>query len=78
LFRAALAEAFAREPGDESLRAAEEFVSRQRVAIAAAGDATAGGVMPLPMPENLDPARAAALVDFCHAILNTNEFVYVD
>ena len=25
-----------------------------------------------------DPARSQALFDFCHALLNTNEFVYVD
>jgi hypothetical protein len=26
--------------------------------------------------EGLDPAGAAALVDFCHALLNSNEFVF--
>ncbi|MEX0978196.1 MAG: DUF1549 and DUF1553 domain-containing protein [Pirellulales bacterium] len=78
LVRAALEEAFAREPDNASLRMAADFVSRQTAAISAAGDASAADVLPTPMPKNLDPARAAALVDFCHAILNTNEFVYVD
>jgi hypothetical protein len=36
----------------------------------------------VPLPENLpagaDPARAAALVDFCHMLLNSNEFVYLN
>ncbi len=35
-----------------------------------------------PMPENLpsgvEPARAAAMVDLCHMLLNSNEFVYVN
>jgi hypothetical protein len=27
------------------------------------------------MPEEIDPALAAALVDFCHMVLNANEFI---
>jgi hypothetical protein len=30
------------------------------------------------LPPHVDAARAAALVDFCHALLNSNEFVYVN
>jgi hypothetical protein len=30
------------------------------------------------MPDGHDPARGAALVDFCHVLLNLNEFVFVD
>ena len=29
-------------------------------------------------PAGMDPARAAALVDFCHMLLNSNEFVYLN
>ncbi len=29
------------------------------------------------IPEAADPARAAALADFCLALLNRNEFLYV-
>ena len=32
--------------------------------------------LPSEVPAGLDPARAAALVDFCHMLLNSNEFVY--
>jgi hypothetical protein len=28
-------------------------------------------------PEGVDPARAVALADFCLALLNRNEFMYV-
>ncbi|WP_435007674.1 DUF1549 and DUF1553 domain-containing protein [Tundrisphaera lichenicola] len=34
--------------------------------------------LPVPMPEGPTPAQAAAVVDFCHALLNLNEFVFVD
>ena len=34
--------------------------------------------LPDPMPEGPTPAQASALVDFCHALLNLNEFVFVD
>jgi hypothetical protein len=78
LVRAAMAEAYVGEPAEEQVRAGEEFLAGQTAAIAAAGDATASDLLPLPMPEGHDPARAAAVVDFCHAILNTNEFLYVD
>ncbi len=29
-----------------------------------------------PLPSGVDPAQAAVLVDFCHMLLNSNEFVY--
>ncbi len=32
--------------------------------------------LPAGLPENVDPAYAAAFVDFCQMILNSNEFVY--
>ena len=33
----------------------------------------------LPVPAaSIDPALAAAVVDLCHALLNLNEFLYVD
>jgi Protein of unknown function (DUF1553)/Protein of unknown function (DUF1549) len=34
--------------------------------------------LPTPLPEGVDPSRGAALVDFCHVLLNLNEFVFVD
>jgi hypothetical protein len=32
--------------------------------------------LPTVLPDGADPARMAALVDFCHTLLNSNEFVY--
>ena len=34
--------------------------------------------LPEPRPSSLAPARQAAIVDFCHALVNSNEFLYVD
>jgi hypothetical protein len=34
--------------------------------------------LPSGAPEGPDPAEGAALVDFCHALMNANEFLYVD
>lgn len=32
--------------------------------------------LPAELPAGVDSAHAAALVDFCHMLLNSNEFVY--
>ncbi len=34
--------------------------------------------LPSPLPDGYDPTQGAALVDFCHVLLNLNEFVFVD
>jgi hypothetical protein len=78
IVRAALCDALSRPASDELLRSADDFLARQTAAIADAGDATASGALPIPLPAGYDPAQAAAIVDFCHALLNSNEFLYVD
>ena len=35
-------------------------------------------ILPIPVPDGPTPAQSAALVDFCHVLLNLNEFVFVD
>jgi hypothetical protein len=70
--------AFSREPVQAERTAALEFLNRQSAILAermATDDKT-----PLPdnLPAGVEKARAAALVDFCHALLNSNEFVYVN
>ncbi|HWB09940.1 MAG TPA: DUF1553 domain-containing protein [Pirellulales bacterium] len=56
-------EAFARAAGDDEIEAATQFIHQQ---IRTSGEST---------PE---AATAAAVADFCHALLNANEFLYVD
>lgn len=57
---------------------AAQFLDRETTQIKASGRATATLAVPANLPETVDPCRAAALTDFCLALFNLNEFVYVD
>jgi uncharacterized protein DUF1553 len=74
----AYTEAFGRAPQDEEVKLAQEFVNSQTTEIAAEKIALDDTQLPSPMPPKFNRAKAAALVDFCHALLCSNEFVYVD
>jgi hypothetical protein len=63
--------AFGREPAPEELRRGLAFLDD-------AARLDGARALPEPMPAGLDRARAAALVDFAHALFNLNEFVFVD
>lgn len=68
--------AYSRSPQGAETETAFSFFKRHRAIIArrvAAGEKIA---VPASLPENVDPVDAAALVDFCHILLNSNEFVY--
>lgn len=58
--------AFARDPSEAEIRRGQEFLEQARVRHAASAAA------------NQPPAIDPALVDFCHVLLNSNEFLYVD
>ena len=64
-----------REPTDEERARAVEFLRRSPEHLSGRSEAL---LAPVPMPEGPTPAQAAALVDFCHVLLNLNEFVFVD
>ena len=68
--------AFARRPDDAERDTVRKFLDRHREIIsvrAAAGEELA---LPSELPENADKIEAASLVDFCHMLINANEFVY--
>jgi hypothetical protein len=68
--------AYSRSPDGWEKDAALTFFERHKKIIAerlAAGEQIAQPVSPL---EGMDAASGAVLVDFCHTILNSNEFVY--
>ena len=65
LVSAAWQAAFTRPPSESEIEAAKNFLQSQTATLAAK------------QPDG-PPPPAAALVDFCHAILNANEFLYVD
>lgn len=78
LVREAYLLAYAREPRPEEVAVATQFLELQAGAIAPRQQANEPLALPLPFPKFLDPAQGAALVDFCHALFNSNEFLYVD
>jgi hypothetical protein len=70
--------ALGRSPEDEELALAAAFLVRQADDLRAADEDPASLALPIPLPSECDPFEAAALVDYCLAVFNTNEFVYVD
>lgn len=77
LLKTAFREAFTQPASDEQLQAAGAFLVQQASALATTATADPDA-MPTSVPEGYEPAQAAAVVDFCHALLNANEFLYVD
>ncbi len=70
--------AFSRDPDAKEFEIARAFFKRQREILrerTAAGEKLA---LPASLPENVDQVDAAALVDFCHVLMNSNEFVYIN
>jgi hypothetical protein len=68
--------AFARRPDNAERDTVRKFFDRHREIIsvrAAAGEELA---LPPELPDNSDKVEAASLVDFCHMLINANEFVY--
>ena len=70
--------AYGRKPTNEELGTAQDFIQRQQSLIAIERAPGRPVLLPRRFPKFLDPYLAAAVVDFCHALLNSNEFVYVD
>ncbi|MGL6095893.1 MAG: DUF1553 domain-containing protein, partial [Fimbriiglobus sp.] len=66
-----------RAPTSEEMTAAEAFLREQSREIAADGVPTAD-TLPEPMPPDVPPPTAAAVVDLVHALMNSTEFLYVE
>ncbi len=68
--------AFGRKPDGFEKDSVLTFFEKQKPVIT---ERVAGGeklALPTVVPPGYDPAKAAALVDFCQMLLNSNEFVY--
>jgi len=78
LVRKAYVVAYSREPRPEETQAAVQFLDLQTSVIASRQAANEPLLLPSPFPKFVDPSRGAALVDLCHALFNSNEFLYVD
>jgi hypothetical protein len=67
-----------RPPNTEERAAVRDFLDRQSALLAQSLARNEKPPMPDVLPSGMDPARAAAFVDFCHTLLNSNEFLYVN
>jgi hypothetical protein len=70
--------AYSRPPTPEESKMAFDFLDRHRAIVAAR--ARSGGKLAGvgSLPAGVDEVDAATLVDFCHMLINSNEFVYVN
>lgn len=68
---------FGRKPDKEERAVAAEFLTEQTESIRERLLARQKVAVPANLPGNADLASAAALADFCLALFNANEFVYV-
>jgi len=70
--------ALGRAPTEPEVSSALEFLERQSAALRQEGRATANLAAPLPDAGGMDDFGAAAWVDYCLALFNLSEFIYID
>ncbi len=68
--------AYSRRPDPSERDTAMTFLDRQQSIVAKRQAEGKKLALPVSAPVGMDEARGAALVDFCHMLLNSNEFVY--
>ncbi len=69
---------FSRQPHDAEVSLFVSFLEQQTQALRSESRPPAALSLPLPCPTAADTYAAAALTDLCLALLNTNEFLYID
>jgi hypothetical protein len=70
--------ALSRPPKADERQAVTQFLAQQSTVIADRLAHQEPVLLPDNLPAATDPAKAAAFVDFCHALLSSNEFMYVN
>jgi hypothetical protein len=70
--------ALSRDPLPAERSLLQTFIAEQRQKLLAEGRPLQTLALPVNCPPEADPHAAAALVDACLAILNSNEFIYID
>jgi hypothetical protein len=68
--------AYTRSPNGSEKDTAMTFFNRHEKIVAERAAAKEKLALPATVPEGVTPEHAAALVDFCHILLNSNELVY--
>jgi hypothetical protein len=69
--------AYLRQPSTAELETARKFMDQQQSLIAERARVGEELAVPANISDSVNKPRAAALVDFCHALINANEFIYV-
>ena len=69
--------ALSRPPDQTEKEMAQKFFDRQREIIRERRYDDQPLALPAKSAAGIDPVDGATLVDFCHTLLNANEFVYV-
>jgi hypothetical protein len=70
--------AYSRKPDGWETDTVLTFLEKQSRIIQSRVEKGESIALPPNAPEKAEKARLAALVDFCHTVLNSNEFVYQD
>jgi Protein of unknown function (DUF1549)/Protein of unknown function (DUF1553) len=78
LIRQAWLEAYGRSPTDDEFNSARQFLMMQADRIYTDESNVPTSSQPQPCPSCLEPQKAAAYVDLCHALMNSTEFLFVD
>lgn len=69
---------YCRQPTDSERALVRKFLDHQRTVVATILAAGQQPALPQGTSQQLDPAEAAALVDLCHVLINSSEFVYTN
>lgn len=70
--------AYCRKPDREEMKTVRKFFQTHREIIAERASKGEGLALPPKMPDGADTVHAATLVDFCHTLMNMDEFVYLN
>jgi hypothetical protein len=70
--------AFSRAPKPEEQQTVAGFLEKQSAVIEARLSRNENVLLPDHLPPGMSPGKAAAFVDFCHALMSSNEFLYVN
>ncbi len=70
--------AFSRSPNADERKAVSQFLAKQSETVSARLARNEKVLLPQNLPAGIDPATAAAFVDFCHSLMSSNEFLYVN
>jgi hypothetical protein len=70
--------AFGRAPQPDEIAAVSDFLTRQAALVSGRMTRNEPVLVPDQIPTGTEPSFAAAFVDFCHALMSSNEFLYIN